>query len=231
MEAVTAAWERYAAGRTPRRTRNAAGAATWLNWTQYADHGPDESVIGGVEGRRVLEIGCGSGCNLAHLATLGAQCVGIDIAPSQREKAEKRWGHLPGLSFRTAEARDFLAAHPDSFDVVLSIFGPVWFTDPTTFLPLVRRSLTAGGVFAFSHKPPQTDRRPGERLREARAVARWDHSPHEWASLLAGACFTNITATVIDPPKGACEGTLLVRAETERHRLVEAVGTNESSGR
>ncbi|WP_372408057.1 class I SAM-dependent methyltransferase [Streptomyces luteireticuli] len=213
MEAVTAAWERYAAGRTPRRTHNAAGANTWLNWTQYADHGPNESLIGKVQGRRVLELGCGTGCNLAHLSTLGAQCVGIDIAPTQREKAVSRWGHLPNLSFRTAEATEFLATHPDSFDVVLSIFGPVWFTDPTTLLPLVRQSLTDGGVFVFSHKPPQPDPQPGEPLREARAVSRWDHSPREWTSLLASARFTNITADVIDPPDGKHEGTLVVRAE------------------
>ncbi|MFI0739451.1 class I SAM-dependent methyltransferase [Streptomyces sp. NPDC021100] len=213
MEAATAAWERYAAGRTPRRDRNAAGATTWLNWTQYADHGPDESLIGSVRGRHVLELGSGTGCNLAHLATLGAQCVGVDIAPTQRVKAEARWGHLPHLSFRTAEATDFLAAHPGSFDVVLSIFGPAWFTEPATLLPLVRRTLTTGGVFVFSHKPPQLDPRPGEPLREARAVSRWDLSPREWTSLLASAGFTDITAEVVDPPEGRREGTLVVRAE------------------
>ncbi|GAU68551.1 methyltransferase [Streptomyces sp. NBRC 110611] len=88
MEALTAAWERYAAGRTPRRAVNAAGATTWLNWTQYPDHGPDESLLGPVRGLRVLELGCGTGCNLAHLANLGARCVGIDIVPSQRTKAD-----------------------------------------------------------------------------------------------------------------------------------------------
>ncbi|MER6502306.1 class I SAM-dependent methyltransferase [Streptomyces sp. NPDC001455] len=213
MEALTAAWERYAAGRTPRRAVNAAGATTWLNWTQYADHGPDESLLGPICGRRVLELGSGTGCNLAHLATLGAECIGIDIAPSQRRKAEERWGHIPGLSFRTAEVTDFLRSHPDSFEVVLSIFGPVWFTDPSTLLPLVWQSLSEGGVLAFSHKPPQADQKPVGPLREARAVSRWDHSPHEWAALLASARFTNITTEIIDPPDSESEGTLLVRAE------------------
>ncbi|MEH6375769.1 class I SAM-dependent methyltransferase [Streptomyces sp. KLMMK] len=214
MEAVTAAWERYAAGRTPRRARNAAGATTWLNWTQYPDHGPDESLLGPIQGRRVLELGCGTGCNLAHLATLGAECVGIDVAPSQAAKAEARWGSLSGLTFQTAEATEFLADHPNSFDVVLSIFGPVWFTDPAMLLPLVRRSLAAGGVFAFSHRPAQPVRRPRGPLRDARAVTRWDHSLHEWVSLLSSARFTNITADIIDPPTSASEGTLVVRAET-----------------
>ncbi|MER5303368.1 class I SAM-dependent methyltransferase [Streptomyces lasiicapitis] len=214
MEAVTAAWERYAAGRTPRRDVNAAGATTWVNWTQYPDHGPDESLLGPVRGRRVLELGCGTGCNLAHLAVLGAECVGIDVAPSQRAKAEARWGTVHSLTFQTAEATEFLAVRPDSFDVVLSIFGPVWFTDPATLLPLVRQSLSAGGVFAFSHRPPSADPRPGQPLRAARTVSRWDYSPSEWAALLEAARFTHVTAGIIDPPDGEAEGTLVVRAET-----------------
>ncbi|MEV5872767.1 class I SAM-dependent methyltransferase [Streptomyces sp. NPDC052101] len=213
MEAVAAAWERYAAGRTPRRPINAAGASTWLNWTQYPDHGPDESLLGAVRGRRVLELGCGTGCNLAHLATLGAECVGIDIAPSQRVKAEARWGDIPGLSFRTAEAMEFLAGSPASFDVVLSIFGPVWFTNPSILLPLVRDSLTAGGMFVFSHKPAMAPGRPRASLREARAVTRWDYSAEEWAELLASAGFTCAKAEIIEPPAGGRVGTLLVRAE------------------
>ncbi|WP_371653355.1 MULTISPECIES: class I SAM-dependent methyltransferase [unclassified Streptomyces] len=214
METDTAAWERYAEGRTPRRAVNSAGATTWLNWTQYPDHGPDESLLGPLHGRRVLELGCGTGCNLAHLATLGAECIGVDIAPGQRRKAEERWGHVPGLTFHTAEATEFLTSSPDSFDAVLSIFGPVWFTDPEQLLPLVRKRLAPGGVLAFSHKPPGDDSEPVGPLREARAVSRWDYSAGEWADLLARTGFTNVTAEIIPPPGSESLGTLLVRAET-----------------
>ncbi|MFK0289909.1 class I SAM-dependent methyltransferase [Streptomyces sp. NPDC090442] len=192
---------------------NAAGARTWLNWTQYADHGPDESLLGPLRGRRVRELGSGAGCNLAHLATLGAECVGVDIAPRQRVKAEARWGDLPNLTFHTVEAAEFLTDPPDSFDVVLSIFGPVWFTAPTTLLPLVRQSLSTGGVFAFSHTPPKAGQRPGESLRGARAVSRWDYSADEWADLLASSGFSNVAADIIAPPEGEQGGTLLARAE------------------
>ncbi|MCX4881589.1 class I SAM-dependent methyltransferase [Streptomyces sp. NBC_00847] len=77
-------WDRYAVGSKPPRAVNAEGETTWLNWTQYADHGPNESVLGPVAGRRVLELGSGSGSNLAHLVTLGATGQGVDIAPSAR---------------------------------------------------------------------------------------------------------------------------------------------------
>ncbi|MEY6566025.1 class I SAM-dependent methyltransferase [Streptomyces sp. PGLac3x] len=214
MELVDA-WERYARERTPRRKANARGATTWLNWTQYPDHGPDESVLGPLRGRTVLELGSGTGCNLAHLATLGADCVGVDIAPSQREKAVARWGHLPGLTFHTADTTDYLIRTGALFDAVLSIFGPVWFTEPEQFLPLIRKRLAPGGVLAFSHKPPQGGAQPVTTLREARAVTRWDRTPEEWAALLASSGFSQAQADIIPPPEGHHTATLLVTAYAE----------------
>jgi SAM-dependent methyltransferase len=211
MEVVDA-WERYARGRTPRREANASGARTWLNWTQYPDHGPDESILGDLQGRTVLELGCGTGCNLAHLSTLGATCAGVDIAPSQHGKAVARWGHLPGLTFHAAEATDYLNRTEGPFDVVLSIFGPVWFTDPEELLPLIRKRLSPGGVLAFSHKPPTAGIQPVGTLREAKAVTRWDYTPEEWSASLTSSGFSDIKAESIAPPEGNGTGTLLVRA-------------------
>ncbi|MFJ2894043.1 class I SAM-dependent methyltransferase [Streptomyces sp. NPDC087218] len=211
MEIVDA-WERYARGRTPRRETNASGAGTWLNWTQYPDHGPDESILGELQGRTVLELGCGTGCNLAHLATLGADCIGVDIAPTQRKKAVDRWDHLPGLTFHTAEATDYLTHTEGSFDVVLSIFGPVWFTDPERLLPLVHKRLSPDGMLVFSHRPPTAGIQPVGTLREARAVTRWDYDPAEWSALLTSSGFEYSEAEVIPPPEGQEAGTLLVRA-------------------
>ncbi|WP_256640696.1 class I SAM-dependent methyltransferase [Streptomyces murinus] len=214
MEAVDA-WERYARGRTPRREFNASGARTWLNWTQYPDHGPDETILGDVQCRSVLELGCGTGCNLAHLSTLGAICTGVDIAPSQLKKAVTRWGHLPRLTFHTAEATDYLSCTAGQFDVVLSVFGPVWFTDPAQLLPLIRKRLSPGGVLAFSHKPPTAGGvQPTGTLREARAVTRWDHTPREWSAALTSFGFSDIRAEIISPPAGKDTGTLLVKAYT-----------------
>src|SRR4051812_1414901 len=70
--------------------------------------GPNESVLGPVAGRRVLELGSGSGSNLAHLVTLGATGQGVDIAPARETAARERWGSLPGLEFRTEEATAYL---------------------------------------------------------------------------------------------------------------------------
>lgn len=40
---------------------------TRFEWTRQAGTGPDISVLGPLTGRTVIETGCGSGHNLAHL--------------------------------------------------------------------------------------------------------------------------------------------------------------------
>jgi SAM-dependent methyltransferase len=200
-------WDRFAAGSKPRRAVNAMGDTTWLNWTQYADHGPDESVLGPVAGRRVLELGSGSGSNLAHLVTLGATGQGVDVAPAREPVARKRWGGLPGIEFRTAEATEFLHETDETFDVVLSIFGAVWFVDPDILLPLIRSRMAPGGILAFSHVPPGSQGAlPG------RAGVRYDRTPDEWERALTTHGFSDVRVTLIDPPEGRSEGTMLVRA-------------------
>ena len=202
-------WDRYAVGSKPRRTVNATGDATWLNWTQYADHGPNESVLGPMAGRRVLELGSGSGCNLAHLVTLGATGHGVDIAPAREAAARERWGNLPGLEFRTADAAAFLNETDETFDVVLSIFGAVWFVDPDALLPLIRSRMESGGILAFSHVPPGAQG-PGP----ARAGLRYDHTPDEWGRILTRHGFSRVHVCLIGPPAGETVGTMLVRAST-----------------
>lgn len=101
-------WGRGAVSGKPRRATTGREARTWLRWTQYADHGPDGTVLGPVAGRAVLDLGSGRGDDLAHLVTLGATGVGVDVAPTREEVARERWGHLPGVEFRAAEATAFL---------------------------------------------------------------------------------------------------------------------------
>jgi SAM-dependent methyltransferase len=207
ITAAAQAWDRYAGNATPRRPVNAAGASTWFNWTQYPDHGPDESVLGRVRGRRVLELGSGAGANLAHLATLGACCTGVDLAPSRAVAAQRTWSHLPDLDFVTADAVDYLATTATSFDVIYSIFGAVWFTEPTVLLPLVRQRVAQDGIFAFSHLPPS-----GSASKPGQLIKKWELAAEDWVRLLAEVGFDPVTATMVPPPAPDRSGTLLVRA-------------------
>lgn len=200
-------WERYAAKYTPRRAVNAAGATTWLNWTQYPDHGPDETVLGDLHSKRVLELGVGAGANLAHLATMGAVCTGIDIAPSRADLARRTWGHLGRLEFVTADALEYLAGTSNAFDVVYSVFGAVWFTDPEVLFPLVRKKMSSGGVFAFSQLPAT----PQER-KIGQVVRQWHLPVHQWIEHLVAAGFGEVVADTLAAPEPGKVGTVLVRA-------------------
>jgi len=201
------AWDRYAETSPSRRSVNAVGAETWLNWTQYPDHGPDEAVLGEIRGKRILELGSGSGDNLAHLATSGASCVGVDLAPSRAIAANRNWGHLSELEFITTDAVDYLTGTTTLFDVVYSIFGAVWFTDPVILLPLVRGRMTRGGVLAFSQMPDT-----GQKPRSDRLITKWNHPAGHWVRMLTEAGFEAATAEIIAAPTAGAPGTLLVRA-------------------
>lgn len=198
---------------------NGAGESTWFNWTMYPDWGPGEEVLGDVgSGRRVLELGCGSAGNLAHVATLGAETVGVDMSAVQVAQAQQRW---PGLEIRHERAERFLSAVDAPYDVIYSVYGASWFTDPDALLPLVRDALTPGGVYAFSHNPPAlagcygaqvSQMKPERAGDEPLFVKRFDHEPEQWELLLKGAGFEDISAGVIPPPEGKRLGTLLVTA-------------------
>ncbi|MFD1050299.1 class I SAM-dependent methyltransferase, partial [Kibdelosporangium lantanae] len=130
-----------------------------------------------------------------------------DIAPSRTAAAVQAWQHLPNVRWVAADAVTYLSDTQTRFDVVYSIFGAVWFTDPAVLLPLVRAKMTPGGVFAFSHLPATEQNTSVDR-----AVRKWDHPADRWVRMLTTSGFRSVTAEVIDGPASDQRGTLLVRA-------------------
>lgn len=116
------------------------------------------------------------------------------------------WGHLPGLEFVTADAVAYLAEKDEVFDVMYSIFGAVWFTDPAILLPAVRDRLRPGGVLAFSQLPATE-----AGVIAGPAVSKWNYPADQWEKMLADTGFT-ATASVIPGPADGEVGTLLVHA-------------------
>ncbi|MFD3947808.1 class I SAM-dependent methyltransferase [Streptomyces sp. NPDC058579] len=216
----TAAWNTYAQQKPDRRATNAAGEATWFNWTQYPDHGPGVELLALAPASVVLELGCGKGGNLAHLATLGHRAIGLDVSPAQLAAARERWGSLPGVELRQAEAVGHLGGTEEKLDAVFSVFGAVWFTDPEELLPAVRERMRPGGVFAFSHRPAvegcygcQASYINRSEDEDPLVVKRWDFEPGRWIEILGDHGFSEATAEVLAAPPGPRKiGTLLVRA-------------------
>ncbi|MEV0123133.1 class I SAM-dependent methyltransferase [Streptomyces sp. NPDC050703] len=187
-------------------------------WTQYAGHGPGPELLG--EPARILEIGCGTGRALAHLAEQGIEARGVDLSPVMVKKASERWAGT-GARFECGEALDFLREDTQTYDAIYSIFGAAWFTDPSRLFPLVRARLAPGGAFVFSQPPaipgaygPQGMYKGGFAGR-AMFTYRYSYRPAVWERLLTRAGFTGAQAMVLGAPRADHIGTLIVRAVTE----------------
>lgn len=73
-------------------------------------------------GGRILDLGCGTGANLARLQRLGipfTQYIGIDLSPQMLAVAQRKFGHLPNVTFlRRDLLRDPLPE--GEFDLIIS---------------------------------------------------------------------------------------------------------------
>ena len=96
-------------------------------------------------GKRVLEVGCGTGTDLLQFARGGAQVTGVDLTPRSIEIARKRFEvyQLRG-EFALGDAEQ-LHFPDDSFDVVYS-FGVIHHTpDTERAIREIHRVLKPGG--------------------------------------------------------------------------------------
>lgn len=185
-------------------------------WTQYPGHGPGPELLGAPA--TVLEIGCGTGRALAHLAGQGVRATGVDLSPVMVGKTRERW-QATGARFECAEVLDFLADQDDTYDAVYSIFGAAWFTDPAKLFPLIAQRLNPGGVFAFSHPPaipgaygPQGMYKGGF-AGPAKFTYRYSYTPEGWERLLLSSGLSNAQVRVLAAPTEGHIGTLIARAD------------------
>jgi SAM-dependent methyltransferase len=115
---------------------------------RYRDYAPWMKEAIGFDlfrGKRVLEVGCGTGTDLLQFARGGAQVTGIDLTPRSVEIARRRF-EVYGLSgeFAIGDAED-LAFPDESFDAVYS-FGVLHHTpDTERATGEIRRVLRPGG--------------------------------------------------------------------------------------
>ena len=105
---------------------------------------------GAVAGKRVLEVGCGSGRYVVEFARRGAEVVGLDLAPAMIEIARTAAAEA-GVSGRahleTADFTDWQTPHP--FDISLGIGLFDYISDPREVLAKMRGVTTGQGIFSF----------------------------------------------------------------------------------
>jgi SAM-dependent methyltransferase len=94
---------------------------------------------------RLLDVGCGTGRDAGHLATLGYATTGLDTSVPMLAYARR---HHPGVRFVRADMRGFDLAGP--FDVVTCLDSALLYchtnADLTAFLHRCHRHLRPGGL-------------------------------------------------------------------------------------
>jgi ubiquinone/menaquinone biosynthesis C-methylase UbiE len=137
-------------------------ADEWFGSTALPTYGPTLpkedtlSLFGPLDGKIVLDIGCGSGHSLLYTAKRGAKELwGLDLSSKQIENSRKL------LSDNNIEANLFVSPMEDNpgipenyFDFVYSIYAFGWTTDIKQSISLVHKYLKRDGVFIFSWDNP-----------------------------------------------------------------------------
>lgn len=78
-------------------------------------------VMGPLAGKRILDVGCGSGLNAVQFAKLGAQVTGIDLSPGELDIA-RRTAEVNGVSDRA----EFICSPIEIADVPDNSFDIIW---------------------------------------------------------------------------------------------------------
>lgn len=139
-----------------------AMADNWFGTTalpEYGDLIPTEDelkLFPNLRGKKVLDIGCGSGHSLNWCAKKGAsELWGLDISTKQIENATqllKREGYAPNLLNFPMESN--CGIPKKYFDVVYSIYAIGWTTDLQSTFNNIASYLKKDGIFIFSWDHP-----------------------------------------------------------------------------
>jgi SAM-dependent methyltransferase len=146
----------------------ASDAITWGMWNipEHEVHG-----VPPVDGRDVVELGCGTAYWSAWLARRGARMVALDNSAGQLATA-RMLQREHGLTFPLVHADAERAPFRDaSFDVAISEYGAALWCDPSRWIPEAARLLRPGGDLVFLRDgvlralcAPDTEDPAGDRL-------------------------------------------------------------------
>jgi SAM-dependent methyltransferase len=157
---------------------------------QYGPGLPPESelkLLGHVDGRRILDLGCGAGAGSVALAKAGARVIAVDedaanvgIARENAEregvKVETHHGPLPELAFVRA----------DTIDAAVSVYGLAAADDLDRIFRQVHRVLRPERPLVFSLPHPAFTLLDPDGGEPVLRRTWWDPSPVAWSVAAGG---------------------------------------------
>lgn len=141
-------WTKANAEYTDQKARD-SWAKDEIDWGMFSGPESDLNTLGDVDGKDVIELGCGTAYFGAWLAKRGARVTGVDVTPAQLETA-RRLQQETGLNmeFIEASAEDVPIADA-SFDLAISEYGASIWCDPELWVAEAARLLRPGGRLVF----------------------------------------------------------------------------------
>jgi SAM-dependent methyltransferase len=134
--------------------QQAASRRAWakaeVTWGIFGVSQSDFAVLpDDLEGRDVIELGCGTAYISAWLARRGARPVGVDPTASQLRIAAERQLEFDLRFPLVRAAAERLPLAEDSFDIAISEYGAAIWADPYRWIPEAARVLRPGGELVF----------------------------------------------------------------------------------
>jgi len=108
------------------------------------------SFLKNVKGKKILDLGCGTGIYTKILKKRGAKVYGVDISPEMIEIAKRE---VKGVEFKVGSAVD-LPYKSGTFDMVLASLVIHYFPSLDKAFSEIRRVLKKDGIFIFSSDNP-----------------------------------------------------------------------------
>lgn len=213
-----AMWEASSDAYEQRHAAALAGRSA-MAWGLWRIPEAELRVLGDVQGKDVLEFGCGAARWSIALVGRGARPVGLDLSPRQLQHARRNMDEA-GVDFPLLEASAEDVPLPDaSFDIVFCDWGAMTFCDPYRTVPQAARLLRPGGLFAFMTASPiqclcqdmQADKLTNSLLNDYFGMKRleWDDEVNfqlpygEWIRLFKRNGFVIEDLIETQPPLGA----------------------------
>lgn len=110
-----------------------------------------ESIVGNLNSKKILDIGCGGGILAESMAAKGAEVTGIDLA--ERSLKIARLHSLETgieVSYEHISAEDMALQHPEKFDVVTCMEMLEHVPNPASIIHACAKLVKPGGLVFFS---------------------------------------------------------------------------------
>jgi len=115
-------------------------------------------LVGAVDDRRLLDVGCGHGAISTALAAQGARVTAVDFSHEQLSMARRFAEARRAVTWVQCDATRLPASLEDgSFDLAVSVFGAFQYAPVRPLLDQLHRVLAPGGLLAIWVRHPNLD--------------------------------------------------------------------------